>query len=89
MNKSQIEKLVFAVVSEQFNVPVQDLTPKTLLIEDLGADSAALVEFSARLEDTFKTEFPDLRYLADKDLGKLIEFISTYEKLPQRTGTDG
>jgi acyl carrier protein len=83
MDKSQIERLVFAVVSEQFNVPVQDLTPKALLIEDLGADSIALVEFSARLEDTLKTEFSDLRYLADKDLGELIEFISTYEKLAQ------
>jgi acyl carrier protein len=83
MDKSQIEKLVFAVVSEQFNVPVQDLTPKALLIEDLGADSMALVEFSTRLEDTLKTEFPDLRYQAEKDLGKLIEFISTYEKLAQ------
>jgi acyl carrier protein len=83
MDKSQIERLVFAVVSEQFNVPVQDLTPKALLIEDLGADSMALVEFSARLEDTLKTEFSDLRYLADKDLGELIEFISTYEKLAQ------
>lgn len=89
MNKSEIEKIVFATVSEQFNIPVQDLTPTALLIEDLGADSAALVEFSLRLEDTFRTEFPDLRYLADKDLGELIEFISTYDKLALTVGAEG
>lgn len=86
MDKSQIEKVVFAVVSQQFNVPAHDVTLKILLIEDLGADSAALVEFSARLEDAFNTEFPDLRYLADKDLGELIGFISTHGKLAA-TGT--
>jgi len=89
MDKSQIEKMVFAVVSQQFNVPAKDVTPKTLLIEDLGADSAALVEFAARLEDTFNAEFPDLRYLADKDLGELVEFISTYRKIERRSGTEG
>jgi acyl carrier protein len=89
MNKSEIEKIVFTTVSKQFNVPIQDLMRKTLLIDDLGADSAALVEFSLRLEDILKTEFPDLRYLADKDLGELIEFISTYEKLVPAAGTEG
>ncbi|WP_394826127.1 acyl carrier protein [Pendulispora albinea] len=89
MDKNQIEEMVFAVVSQQFNVPIHDVTPKILLIDDLGADSAALVEFSARLEDTFKTEFPDLRYLADKDLGELIDFISNHGKLNAATGTGG
>jgi acyl carrier protein len=81
MDRTRIEELVFSVVSQQFNLPMKDVTTKTLLIEDLGADSAALVEFAARLEDTFQTEFPDLRYLADKDLGELILFISGYGKL--------
>lgn len=81
MNESEIRTIVFATVADQFNIPVDQLSSESLLIEDLGADSAALVEFSVRLEDTFNTEFPDLRFLADKDLGELIKFISTYDKL--------
>lgn len=81
MEKNEIQKVIFAVVSQQFKIPLHEVTPKTLLIEDLGADSASLVEFAARLEDAFETELPDLRYLADKDLGQLIAFFATFGKL--------
>jgi len=83
MNTHEVQTRIFKVISEQFNVPIADVSPKTLLIDDLGADSAAFVELSARLEDAFSAQFPDLRHLADKEVGELIAYISEFTAAPQ------
>jgi acyl carrier protein len=56
---NRIEGHVLAVVAQKFNATIQDVTPRTNLRRDLGADSLAMVEFVMMLEAEFQVDIPD------------------------------
>ena len=47
------------ILSEQFSVEEKDITPETLLEDDLGADSLDVVDLLMTIEDDFEVEIPD------------------------------
>ncbi|MDR0858109.1 MAG: acyl carrier protein [Oscillospiraceae bacterium] len=53
MTQDQITAKLFAIIAEQFDRNVSELTPETNLREEFGADSLDLVELTLAIEDEF------------------------------------
>ena len=47
------------VIAEELSVAIQQVTPDTKFIEDLGADSLSIVELILALEERFNITIPD------------------------------
>lgn len=62
-------------IAEQLNVPEENITPETLFVEDLKADSLDLVELVMDLEDRYGVEIPDEQLAEVKTVGQIIEII--------------
>ena len=54
-----IEDKVKKVIAEKLNVDPGDVVLKAALIDDLGADSLAIVELIMTMEEEFDIEVPD------------------------------
>lgn len=50
---------IIHIISEQFNIPTEDIKMETSFREDLNADSLDLVELIMALEDEFGIELDD------------------------------
>lgn len=64
-----------SIISEQLNVPEEEITMDTSFLEDLNADSLEVVELILLLEQEFGVSFPDTQ--ADKFLtvGNVVDYI--------------
>ncbi len=54
-----IEEKVKKLIAEKLDVDPGDVVPKASLIDDLGADSLAIVELIMTMEEEFDIEVPD------------------------------
>jgi len=54
-----IEDKIKKLISEKLEVDPADVVPKASLIDDLGADSLAIVEMIMTMEEQFDIEVPD------------------------------
>ncbi len=68
------------ILSEQFSVEEKDITPETLLEDDLGADSLDVVDLLMTIEDDFEVEIPDEEVENIKTVGALVEYIESHAK---------
>jgi acyl carrier protein len=55
----KIEDKVKKMIAEKLNVDISDVVPEASLIDDLGADSLAIVELIMTMEEEFDIEVPD------------------------------
>lgn len=55
----KIEDKVKKLIAEKLNVDISDVVPEASLIDDLGADSLAIVELIMTMEEEFDIEIPD------------------------------
>lgn len=68
------------ILSEQFSVEEKDITPETLLEDDLGADSLDVVDLLMTIEDDFEVEIPDEEVENIKTVGALVEYIESHSQ---------
>lgn len=66
----EFEKLK-EILAQQLDIDEDIITPESLLIEDLGADSLDAIDIVMSIEDEFKIEVPD----------EIIEKIETVEDM--------
>lgn len=66
---------VKAILSEQFDVEEDSITPDTNIAEDLGADSLDVVDLLMSIEDEFEIEIPDEEVDNIKTVGELVKYI--------------
>ena len=66
---------VKAILSEQFDVEEDTITPDTSITEDLGADSLDVVDLLMSIEDEFEIEIPDGEVENIKTVGELVSYI--------------
>lgn len=66
---------VKAILSEQFDVEEDSITPDTSIAEDLGADSLDVVDLLMSIEDEFEIEVPDEEIDNIKTVGELVKYI--------------
>ena len=55
----KIEDKVKKLIAEKLDVDVSEVVPEASLIDDLGADSLAIVELIMTMEEEFDIEVPD------------------------------
>lgn len=55
----KIEEKVKKMIAEKLDVDISDVVPEASLIDDLGADSLAIVELIMTMEEEFDIEVPD------------------------------
>ena len=69
----EIERIVREIVCQQLDVEPDQVKPETSFIEDLGADSLAIVELVLALEEAFGLD------ISDEDTEKLRTFKDAVE----------
>ena len=68
---------VKAILSEQFDVEEDTITPDTRIADDLGADSLDVVDLLMSIEDEFEIEVPDEEIENIKTVGELVSYIES------------
>ena len=63
------------ILSNQFDVEEDAITPETNIADDLGADSLDVVDMLMSLEDEFDVEIPDEEIERIRTVGALVTYI--------------
>ena len=71
---------VKAILSEQFDVEEDSITPDTNLSEDLEADSLDVVDLLMSIEDEFEIEVPDEEIENIKTVDQLVKYLEANMK---------
>jgi acyl carrier protein len=71
---SDTRSKVCGVISRQFGIAPEQVTDATSL-DDLGADSMAVVELMVNLEEVFEAQMPDVSVANIHTVGDIIAFI--------------
>ncbi|RJP93952.1 MAG: acyl carrier protein [Desulfobacteraceae bacterium] len=71
----KIEDKVKKLIAEKLNVDISDVVPQASLIDDLGADSLAIVELIMTMEEEFDIEVPDEDAEKLATVQKAIDYI--------------
>ncbi len=77
---SDIEKKVKELICQQLEVSEDKLKPEASFIDDLKADSLAVVELVLALEQEFGIEIPDEDAERIKTVGDAITYIKSHAK---------
>ena len=66
------------ILSNQFDVEEDAITPETNIADDLGADSLDVVDMLMSLEDEFDVEIPDEEIERIRTVGELVTYCLLY-----------
>jgi acyl carrier protein len=70
-----VEEKVIGIVSEQLQIPKEEISREKSFVDDLKADSLDVVELVMEFEDEFKITIPDEDYEKIKTVGDAIKYI--------------
>jgi acyl carrier protein len=76
----EIADKVKEIVSQQLDVDVAQIKPESQFIDDLGADSLAIVELVLAFEEQFEIDIPDEDTEKIRTVGDAITYISARKK---------
>jgi acyl carrier protein len=76
----EIADKVKEIVSQQLDVDVAQIKPESQFIDDLGADSLAIVELVLAFEEQFEIDIPDEDTEKIRTVGDAISYISSRTK---------
>ena len=68
------------IIANQLSVKAEQITEKSNIAEDLGADSLDLVEILMSLEDEFGVSIPDEAIPEIKTIKDVVQFIESHKK---------
>ena len=63
------------ILSNQFDVEEDSVTPETNIADDLGADSLDVVDLVMSLEDEFDVEIPDEDVENVRTVGDIVKYL--------------
>ncbi len=66
---------VRAVIAKQLDIPAENITIESKLIEDLKADSLDVVELIMDLEQEYGVEIPDDDLPGIRTVGDIVKFV--------------
>lgn len=69
-----LEKLK-AILAEQLDIDESSITPESLIVEDLGADSLDAIDIVMSVEDEFKIEVPDEIIEKIETVGDILNYV--------------
>ena len=70
-----MEEKIISLIAEKLGKKKEQITLKTNLVEDLGADSLDVVELIMTFEDEFGITLPDEEVAKMKTVGDVVEYI--------------
>lgn len=70
-----VEEKVIGIVSEQLQIPKEEISREKSFVDDLKADSLDVVELVMEFEDEFKITIPDEDYEKIKTVGDAVKYI--------------
>ncbi|MFN7699914.1 MAG: acyl carrier protein [Deltaproteobacteria bacterium] len=73
----EIADKVKEIISQQLDVDVAQIKPESQFIEDLGADSLAIVELVLAFEEQFDINIPDEDTEKIRTVGDAVGYISS------------
>jgi acyl carrier protein len=76
----EIADKVKEIVSQQLDVDVAQIKPESQFIDDLGADSLAIVELVLAFEEQFEIDIPDEDTEKIRTVGDAISYIGSRKK---------
>ena len=71
-------KTIAAIVAEQFDMDIDDLTEHTDILEDLGATSMDAVELIVAIESTTDVKIPDEVVDSIRTIGDIVNYIADH-----------
>ena len=80
MSPDEIESKVKEIICNQLEVSPEQLRPEASFIDDLKADSLAVVELVLALEQEFKMEIPEEDTEQIKTVGDALTYVKTHAK---------
>jgi acyl carrier protein len=80
MSPEEIEKKVKEIICSQLEVSENDLRPEASFIDDLKADSLAVVELVLAFETEFKIEIPEEDTEQIKTVKDAVHYIKSHVK---------
>lgn len=80
MSPEQIESRVKEIICQQLEVSEEQLRPEASFVDDLKADSLAVVELVLALEQEFKIEIPEEDTEQIKTVKDAVNYIKTHAK---------
>ena len=75
MNTDEVFERVKGIIVEQLGVAEASVTMEASFIDDLGADSLAIVKLVMALEEDFDIEIPDADAEKVTSVGDVVEYI--------------
>ncbi len=66
------------ILSNQFDVEEDSITPETNIADDLNADSLDVVDMLMSLEDEFDVEIPDEEIEKMRTVGEVVSYIEEH-----------
>ncbi len=73
---SSTEEKVIGIVSEQLNIPKEDIKSASNFVADLKADSLDLVELVMEFEDHFGVQIPEADQAKIVTVGDAVKYIT-------------
>ena len=78
LSAEEIESKVKEIISQQLEVSAEQLRPEASFVDDLKADSLAVVELVLALEQEFKLEIPEEDTEQIKTVKDALNYIKTH-----------
>ena len=78
MTPEQIEARVKEIICQQLEVSEEQLRPESSFVDDLKADSLAVVELVLALEQEFKIEIPNEDTEQIKTVKNALDYIKSH-----------
>lgn len=76
MNRSELEEGVIRTIAETMNISPERLKAETSFVDDLDADSVAMVDVLMALEDAFGVRLVDEYNQQIKTVGDAVDFVA-------------
>ncbi|GAA6898971.1 hypothetical protein CHC156_11890 [Helicobacter pylori] len=74
-NDTNLFETIQAVIAEQLEIDVSQVTPEAKFVKDLGVDSLDVVELIMALEEKFGIEIPDEQAEKIVNVGDVMRYI--------------
>lgn len=65
------------IICEQLELEPESVTPESLIVDDLGADSLDIVDMIMTIEEEFNIEVPDEAIENIRRISDVVEFIES------------
>ncbi len=74
---NDIDQRVRAIIAKHLEIDLSDVKPEASFIDDLGADSLAIVELVLAFEEEFEIDIPDEETERIRTVQNAVEYISS------------